>query len=60
MVAAARALSERQGAIIDRAPRELPLSRSLACRSQREAREYWRGVSAEAAAEPAPTPAPQK
>ena len=34
-------LSERQGAIIEHAPVELPLSRSLARRSQREAHEYW-------------------
>lgn len=43
-----KALSERQEAIIERAPRELPLSRSLAHRSQREAYEYWMEVSASA------------
>lgn len=34
-------LSEHQGAIVERAPVELPLSRSLARRSEREADEYW-------------------
>lgn len=48
LVAAWKELSERQGAIIERAPRELPLSRRLAQRSQREAYEYWRGGSATA------------
>ena len=34
-------LCERQGAIIERAPVELPLSGSLARKSQNEAHEYW-------------------
>ena len=34
-------LCERQGAIIERAPVELPLSTSLARKSQNEAHEYW-------------------
>lgn len=36
-----RALVRRQAAIIERAPHELPLSKSLARRSQREADWYW-------------------
>lgn len=36
-----KALSERQNSIIERAPDELPLFRSLARRSQREADRYW-------------------
>lgn len=35
------ALVHRQGAIIERAPVELPLSRPLARRSEREADRYW-------------------
>lgn len=35
------ALVRRQGAIIERAPVELPLSRPLARRSEREADRYW-------------------
>ncbi len=38
-------LSERQLAIVERAPFELPLSGSLARRSQREADEYWSEVA---------------
>ena len=34
-------LCERQEAIVERAPVELPLSGSLALRSQNEAHEYW-------------------
>ncbi|MDE0373987.1 MAG: hypothetical protein OXI73_15790 [Rhodospirillales bacterium] len=34
-------LCERQGSILERAPVELPLSRSLARRSENEANEYW-------------------
>ncbi len=36
-----RSLVRRQAAIIERAPSELPLSKSLARRSQREADWYW-------------------
>ena len=36
-----KALSERQRSIVERAPHELPFSRSLARRSQREADRYW-------------------
>ena len=42
LLAAWKKLCERQGAIIDRAPVELPLSTSLARKSQNEAHEYWR------------------
>ena len=38
---ALKALNERQCSIVERAPQELPLSRSLARRSQREADRYW-------------------
>ena len=41
LVSAWKELSERQGSIVERAPKELPLSRSLARRSQREADRYW-------------------
>ena len=41
LVSAWKALSERQSAIVERAPLELPLSRSLVRRSQREADQYW-------------------
>ena len=36
-----RSLVRRQAAIIERAPSELPLSKSLARRSQQEADWYW-------------------
>lgn len=36
-----KSLSERQSSIVERAPQELPLSRSLARRSQREADSHW-------------------
>ena len=35
------ALSQRLAAIVERAPLELPLSRSLARRSERESDKYW-------------------
>lgn len=38
-----RALVRRQAAIIERAPFELPLSKSLARRSEREADRFWAG-----------------
>ncbi len=41
LVSAWEALSERQRSIVERAPRELPLSRSLARRAQMEADRYW-------------------
>lgn len=41
LVSAWEALSERQRAIVEHAPRELPLSPSLARRSQLEADRYW-------------------
>ena len=46
--AAWKSLSERQGSIIERAPDELPLSRSLVRRSQLEADRYWIEEHAEA------------
>ena len=42
LLAAWSKLCERQEAIIERAPVELPLSTSLARKSQNEAHEYWR------------------
>ena len=36
-----RNLSRRQQTILERAPGELPLSKGLARRSQREAEQYW-------------------
>ena len=41
LLSAWKKLSQQQLAIVERAPLELPLSPSLARRSQREADEYW-------------------
>ena len=45
LLSAWKKLSQQQLAIVERAPLELPLSRSLARRSQREADEYWSEVA---------------
>lgn len=45
LLSAWKKLSQQQLAIVERAPFELPLSPSLARRSQREADEYWSEVA---------------